>query len=280
MPDKYTATWVSHSSIGDFLKCPRLYYLNNVYKNPETGRKVGLVSPHTSLGLAVHEVLEGLIEFPADERMKNDLFEIYEKEWQKVSGKIGGFFDQDTELEFKERGRKMIERVIENPELFKDRAVKMKDELPNYFLSKEDNIILCGKIDWLRYVESDDSVEVVDFKTGKNKEIEGSLQLPIYSLLLKNCQKRKASKAFYWYLETDNDLTEVALPDPEESHEKVLEIAKKIKQYREKGDFESGCEGCKYCQDMEKVLNGEAEYVGIGPYNKELYAINNNEKLL
>src|ERR1035437_4279352 len=31
--DKFNAVWVSHSSIGDFLKCPRLYYLHNVYKN-------------------------------------------------------------------------------------------------------------------------------------------------------------------------------------------------------------------------------------------------------
>ena len=34
--DKYTAVWVSHSSMGDFLKCPRAYFLHNVYKDPKT----------------------------------------------------------------------------------------------------------------------------------------------------------------------------------------------------------------------------------------------------
>ncbi len=54
MPDKYTATWVSHSSMGDFIKCPRAYYLKNMYKNPKTGKKIGIVSPALSLGSAVH----------------------------------------------------------------------------------------------------------------------------------------------------------------------------------------------------------------------------------
>jgi hypothetical protein len=59
-PDKYKAVWVSHSSIGDFLKCPRAYFLHNVYKDPKTGRKINIVSPALSLGLAVHTALESL----------------------------------------------------------------------------------------------------------------------------------------------------------------------------------------------------------------------------
>ena len=61
--DPYKATWVSHSSIGDFLKCPRAYYLHNVYKDPGTRRKINIVNPALSLGVAVHEVLEGLARF-------------------------------------------------------------------------------------------------------------------------------------------------------------------------------------------------------------------------
>ena len=66
MTDKYKAVWVSHSSMGDFLKCPRLYYLHNVYKNPKTGRKIAIVSPHMSLGVAVHNVLENLVNFKTE----------------------------------------------------------------------------------------------------------------------------------------------------------------------------------------------------------------------
>ena len=57
--------------------------------------------------------------------------------------------------------------------------------------SPEENIILCGKIDWLKYNEDTDSVCIIDFKTGKHDENGESLQLPIYQLLLKNLQKRK-----------------------------------------------------------------------------------------
>jgi len=30
--DKFAAIWISHSSISDFLKCPRSYFLKNIYK--------------------------------------------------------------------------------------------------------------------------------------------------------------------------------------------------------------------------------------------------------
>ena len=93
MADKYSAVWVSHSSMGDFLKCPRLYYLHNVYKNPKTGKKINLVSPALSLGSAVHEVVEGLAEFPAEKRFENPagLLERFDGVWEKFSGKKGGF---------------------------------------------------------------------------------------------------------------------------------------------------------------------------------------------
>ena len=85
MADKFKATWVSHSSIGDFLECPRLYYLHNVYKNPDTGRKISVINPYMSLGTAVHNVLEGLVEFKAEERMNRSLVDLFKEEWKKVA---------------------------------------------------------------------------------------------------------------------------------------------------------------------------------------------------
>ena len=41
-----------------------------------------------------------------------------------------------------------------------------------FFISGEENIILCGKIDWLEYVPSDGSLRVIDFKTGRSDEKE------------------------------------------------------------------------------------------------------------
>src|SRR3989338_5933359 len=90
--DKYSAVWVSHSSMGDFLKCPRAYFLHNVYKNPDTGRKLTVVNPALSLGTAVHATLEALKALPVEERLRRDLVNDFEQEWvASASGKKGGF---------------------------------------------------------------------------------------------------------------------------------------------------------------------------------------------
>lgn len=275
--DKYTAIWVSHSSIGDFLKCPRAYYLHNVYKDPKSGRKINIVSPALSLGQAVHLTLEPLRDVPVDERIKLDLLAEFEKSWEKVSGKKGGFMNDKEEAEAKARGRAMIERVIKNPGPIARKTVRLKESHnnmpPNFFLSDDDNIILCGLIDWLEYVEEDDSIRILDFKTGKHDEKEDSLQLPIYLLLLTALQKRKVSGASYWYINRDNEPIDMTLPDINEARKKVLEIALQVKEAREKNLYECnrGEQGCFACKPYEVILKGEAEYLGVGGYGQDIY---------
>jgi ATP-dependent helicase/DNAse subunit B len=275
MPDKYSAVWVSHSSIGDFLNCPRAYFLNNVYKDPKTGHKIQLVNASMSLGQVVHQVLESLSVLPTKDRFKVSLIKKFEQEWAQVSGETGGFFDRSTEARFKERGRKMLRKVMDNPGPVESLAVKIQEDLPYYWLSEEDNIILCGKIDWLEYLEDDDSVHIIDFKTGQKKEEDGSLQLPIYHLLVHNVQKRKVSKASYWYLETDDQPVEMPLPDLEKAQQEVLQVAKKIKLARQLEHYKcpQGEQGCFACRPLEKIIQGEAKKVGESDYKQDLYVI-------
>ncbi len=276
--DKYNSVWVSHSSISDYLKCPRLYFLHNVYKN-KNGRKINITSPSLSLGIAVHETLEGLSKYKAEERFLKPLEKKFEEEWKKVSGKLGGFKNEQEEKEAKERGKNMILRVAKNPGPLLNKTVKLKpghnDMPPNFFLSEAENIVLNGKIDWLEYIEEDDSICVIDFKTGKNEEKENSLQLPIYLLLLNNLQKRKISGAAYWYLEHNDNPVSVKLPDIKKAYETVLEIARKIKIAREKKEFNCprGNGGCFACLPFEKILKGEAEFIGVNGYNQEMYLL-------
>ena len=274
--DKYSALWVSHSSIGDFLKCPRAYFIHNIYKTANR-RKVNLVSSALSLGSAVHETLENLGNYKVDQRFLQPLETAFEENWKKVSGKIGGFKTIQEETEAKERAIKMIQRVQQNPGPLLNKTVKIKGEesmtLPNYFLSEDENIILCGKIDWLEYIEASDSIRVIDFKTGKNEEDKDSLQLPIYLLLLNALQKRKVSGAAYWYLEREDAPTIVDLPNSDDAHKKVLSVAMLMKEAKVKGEFNcpKGKDGCFTCHPYEKIINGQAEFVGIGGYNQELY---------
>ncbi len=261
--DKYSAVWLSHSSIADFKKCPRLYYLRNMYKDPKTKRKMQVVSPSLSLGMAVHDTLDQISGLPTATRFNVDLLERFESVWQRYTGKKGGFQSPEVEFRYKERGEAMIRRVLNNAGPLRNKAVKLGQELPFYFLSEEENLILCGKVDWLEYLEATDSVHIIDFKSSKSEEDPESLQLPIYTLLVANTQKRKTTKASYWYLEFSDDLQEKELPDLETSSEAVLKMGKQISLARKLNKLECKTGGCRYCEQMEKVLRGEAEYIGV-----------------
>lgn len=274
--DKYSAVWVSHTSINDFLQCARAYFLKHIYKDPITNHKIKLMSPPLALGQAVHEVIESLSILPVDDRFKEPLTRKFENSWKKVSGKKGGFVNQESEHKYRLRGEEMLKRVTQNPGPLARQAVKIKMDLPNYWLSEEENIIICGKIDWLEYLPVTDGVHIIDFKTGKNDEDGDSLQLPIYLLLATNCQKRKVEKASYWYIDRNDSLTECKLPDIDDANKKVLEIARKIKLTRTLEKY--GCvkgNGCTFCKPLEAILRGDAELVGVDEYNADVYIMKN-----
>lgn len=274
MPDKFSAVWVSHSSLSDFLKCPRGYYLRNVYKDPQSNHKIQLISPPLTLGSAVHEVLEGLSLLPVKTRFNQSIVEKFNQVWEEYSGERGGFFDLDTEHRYKERGLKMLLNVQKDPGPLAELAVKIKNmDLPHYWLSEEDNIILCGKVDWLHYLPDSDSVHIIDFKTNKSEEKPNSLQLPIYLLLVQNIQKRPVSKASYWYLELPNNLVDRPLPDPSQSEKEILDIAKKIKLARQLNKFSCPKNGCIHCLPYEAIIQGKGKLVGVDKLRKDLYVL-------
>ena len=272
--DKYTAVWVSHSSISDWLECPRAYFLKNVYKDPKTGHKLALVSPPLSLGQAVHEVIENLSRLGVNRRFKEPLLSKFEEVWKKVSGKRGGFLSKEEEFKYKERGKEMLRRVEKNPGPLKNLAVKIQMELPYYWLSEKDNIILCGKIDWLEYLQAEDKVNIIDFKTGKQDEKEDSLQLPIYFLLASNTQNRAVNKVNYWYIDRSDKPAEQKLKDVKKSEEKILKLAKEMKLARQLNRFKCPHNGCRACRPMEMILEGEAELIGTDGLRRDMYLIN------
>jgi len=268
--DKFTAVWVSHSSISDFLKCPKAYFYNNVYRRSESGHKIKIMQPSFALGQAVHTVLEQLSTLPTSERFKESLIAVYERQWEKVSGTKGGFVSSEQEARYKERGADMLRKVMENPGPLKNLAVKINMDLPYFWLSEEDNLILCGKIDWLEYNQADDSVRIIDFKTGRTDEPDDSLQLSIYFLLAQNCQRRKVAGMSYWYLERNATPSEVSLPDATAAHEKILKIklARQLEIYK--------CpqkDGCSACKPFEKVIAGWGEFIGVDDYNQDIFIL-------
>ena len=275
--DKFKAIWLSHSTIADFLKCPRLYYLRNVYKDPRTGHKMTVMSPPLALGQVVHEVVESLSVLRVEERFLISPLKKFDLLWREVTGEKGGFRNYEQEIEYKERGVKMLKNLESNPGPIIRKAIKIKSEdgLPYYWFSDEENIILCGKIDWIEYLEDNDSVHIIDFKTGKNEEDESSLQLPIYLLLASNTQKRKVSKASYWYLDKEEGFIEKLLPGINDSFEKVSKIASQIKLARQINHFGCQTNGCRYCMPLERVYKGEGKWIGTSDYGQDIYILKN-----
>jgi ATP-dependent helicase/DNAse subunit B len=273
MKDKYSAVWVSHSSMSDYLKCPRAYFLRNVYRDPKTNHKISVIEPPLALGQVVHETIEGLSTLPLQERFTAPLTERFNELWNEISGKKGGFVDSIQEQKFKLRAESMIERVMKHPGPLQHKAIKIRQELPYFWLSEEDNIILCGKVDWLEYIEPTDSVRIIDFKTGKFDEDPDSLQLPIYYLLATHTQSKPVSALSYWYLDRDDEPTDMQIPDEKLSHQKILDIAKKIALARKLGHFKCHENGCRACHPYEAVVAGKAELVGINDFGQDLYVL-------
>lgn len=271
--DPYKALWVSYSSISNFLDCPRAYFLANVYKDPATNHKVSMISPAMALGQVVHEVIESLSVIPVETRFDKPLHLRLEQSWKKIEGKKGGFTSPEQEEEYKRKGQQMLTKIRENPGPLKNLAVKVKQELPYYWLSEEDEIILCGKIDWLEYLPDIDAVHIIDFKTGKKVDNKKSLQLPIYLLLVKNVQKRKVVKLSYWYLMEDETPEEMELPDENRAYKEVMAVAKKIKLARKLDKLTCPTGGCQYCKPYETILEGKATLVDVNEYNQDVYVL-------
>ncbi|KKU26528.1 MAG: hypothetical protein UX38_C0005G0031 [Microgenomates group bacterium GW2011_GWC1_46_16] len=239
--DRFSAVWLSHSSISAFKHCPRSYYLGSLYRDPQSGHKIGLITPSLALGSAVHEVLESLSILPTSDRFIISLIDRFQSVWQKFSGHKGGFSDAATESRSKEKGEEMLRRVMQHPGPLERKAVKIGQDLPQYWLSEADNLMLCGKLDWLEYLE---------------------------------CQTYPVKKASYWHIAKDDMPIEKSLPDLTQSHELVLQIGKEIKLARALNRFKcpQGEQGCKYCLPYEKILDGKATFVGEGNYHTDLYA--------
>ena len=234
MPDKYKAVWLSHSSINNYEKCPRLYYLANVYKDKKTNNKITIVTPHMSLGSAVHMVLEPLMKIKNEERKNVNLLSKYKDVWNMFTGEKGGFATlpnneiSEEEKTFYEKGELMLRNVqnnfntnnsivdnsnefILNKKSIRQSLYYKGDMIPNIIISQKENIILCGSIDWIVYEvkvvpEGNSVVEitVLDFKTGKNEESDESRQLPIYKILFEGLQNKwKVNRYAYYYLLND-----------------------------------------------------------------------------
>ena len=137
------------------------------------------------------------------------------------------------------------------------------------------NASQCGVIDWIEIL-SDDTLHIIDFKTGKHDEDANSLQLGIYLLLVQNILSRQVSKMSYWYLDRESIPRESNIPQVDVMTKILIEKGKEIKKYRLEGIYICQKGGCRYCGQYELVLKQKAEFVGIDfKMKRDLFYLNN-----
>ncbi len=270
---------ISHSSITDFNNCSRLYYFRNIYRDSKTGNRIQIVNPYLSLGSAVHDTIDEIINYSPSKRLKISLIERYKKIWKNYSGKKGGFYTKKQESEFKKRGGKMVKKV-EISGLLNRKSLKKSDNLPRADLSE--NIGLVGSFDWIEVLKNG-NLHIIDFKTGKSQEKKNSWQLPIYQILAQKNYDKNVEKLSYWYLEKNSEPVFKESINPDIFISKIKEKATEIKNTINQNNFSCNFfyNRCYWCRNYESIISGKAEYVGFDEkMKKDLYFLNNGELLL
>lgn len=263
--------WVSYSSISDYLKCPKLYYLKNIYKNPGTGYKIQIARPPTTLGDIVHKTITCIIEKQMQGKA-DDIKEYYKRLWQVQAGERGGFRNLDEEKDYKLRGWEMIDRFCKNWDLSAHKPIILN--FPKTKIFKD--AYLVGNVDWLE--DTGDSLFIMDFKTGKNDETADSLQLPIYTMLVQPRFNKPVTKWAYWYLRDDQPVY-VPLKPLAEAIKVVKETASQMLNYRNSHNLTNiKCPEPHApqadCNQIEQIVLGNARFLyQYHDYKKDVYIL-------
>lgn len=260
--------YLSYTSLKDFLKCPKAYYLKNIYKDPKSGFRLQIASPYLTLGSTVHDSVKWFLDMQG-QLSKDQLTDKFRNFWLKYRRKRGGFSSDEEEGNFGKRGLKMLDNFLTNWRVLGKSAPLVTFPKLNLF----EDVILIGNFDFVGEKE-DGSLHVVDFKTGANDE-EDTLQLYIYSILAEINLGKPVSEASFWYLDRDDAPVGIVL-DPREGKLKwTAEKAKEVKQalarnqwicIREDDGF------CKDCRDYQAIIDGKGQFqFSDYRYKKDIY---------
>lgn len=258
------AVFISPSSLGDFNKCPQLYYYRYVYRSLR-GLKIQLINPSLALGSAVHDTLEIYLKFPPTERTKDLLDQKFAFAWANLTGEKGGFVAADEEEQYKQRAISMLSRFWTNQH-FREAEMAKMPSFPKADLGND--LILTGKLDWIE--KEGEAYHLIDFKTGK-EEREDSQQLPIYQVLIGEIFKGAPVKASYWYLDISDEFTDYNLPDPKETLIMLKQKGEILKMARATNSFrcKTGLESCWACRDMKAIAEGKGKLVSMDPVGRK-----------
>ncbi|MBI2600578.1 PD-(D/E)XK nuclease family protein [Candidatus Daviesbacteria bacterium] len=252
------ALFISYTSLSDFIKCPRSFYLKHVYRDPQKGYKLQIISPFLTLGSTVHDTIKWYLEAPTKPTREQTLAK-FRNFWRKYRLQKGGFNSLEEEVSYGQRGLKMLENFLENAEILEPCAPFVS--FPKFRLV--DNIILMGNFDFVGQC-SDGSLHIVDFKTGAKDEND-SLQLHIYAILAEANFQKPVSKISFWYLDRESGPREVVLDSLEPKidwlKQKGLEMKKALQEDSWVCKDSSKGTLCRDCSSYQMILDGKAQFL-------------------
>lgn len=288
---EYDAVWLSYSSATTFTACPKAFYYQKQYKNPYTNRKVNITNISALLGLCIHELLDDISDIPPTQRAEQlELRQLVAKflaKWKKIEPRIAQAVPAKTLADYQIKGASMLKTISSNKAVLLNPTVKLHQEsiMPRFWLSKDQGIILCGKIDWLSLstpVEGVSAVDIIDFKTGKNEEATTSMQLPIYVMLARYINGLTTNSVSYWYLENDGAFDRVTITDTTATYNKLLGIGMAIKEAKKSATYTCPKTECFYCRPYNELhkflttpnaLTSQVAYIGLDSLGREEYIV-------
>lgn len=221
---------ISFTRLRVYLECPWKYKLMFV-----DGRKIP-PTPESSLGVSIHRALECFHR--KGEEDKAALAACYERWWLKE-----GFPDPETERRFLAKGRRILDRYLEDEKSRRSQVLFVEREFA-YPLGRH---VVRGMIDRMDRLP-DGREELIEYKSQLSPESEDrvrdSLQLRFYALGARESLALNPELLTVRYLAAGESVTAAYDPSREEELKGlILRAADRI----ERGDFPPDASFCPRC---------------------------------
>ena len=229
-----------------FLRCPMQYKfqyvdrLGSIYRKPR---------PYFTMGDHIHATLKDFLSIiPTDERNVTKLENLLREKWQRNRK---GFKDREDEKRWGQKAIKQLQLFAQNQDL-SITPFRVEDY---HKVELTESIKLIGRIDRIDQ-EADDSLHIIDYKTGKIPAEIDQIQLHIYALILTKEMELPISKASYLYLEPGKWQTIEPTPDDlEKARSYIVELVDKIcaeKDYpATPNEYCGNCDFLEICPEKE-----------------------------
>ena len=266
----------SPSKLGLFEKCPKSYqfnYLDPIYSKMKSdlNKMPENIFSFFTLGRAVHNAITLFFHAQEEERswenLKNTLKVTWTSEAQRNKkmplGKWGGFKSIEQEREAYNQALLMLKNFfsmqIKDSKIVYLPTSDIRHSIKDYqdlITPINEDFDISGKFDLITENE-DESLHIIDFKTGKNEDSD-SFQLKFYKVLAEEKFKKPASKASFFFLRSGSR-KEFEL-DAQDTDDLKSEIIKKIDLINQTKEFKpkpsNFCKFCifkTFCPEKEKV---------------------------